>query len=190
MTFDPRAFGPQVAQLLDGAPHCELGPGQPNLRAKPALAALRAEELFAPGHPANLDMAGACLAGLWLRHNFLDESHTLSQDIDTPTGSYWHGIMHRREPDYGNAKYWFRHVGRHAIFGDLAAEARVLAAAQPSIDLAVSLLAESEWDPFQFVDLCQQAALDQGPLEALCRAIQQREWELLFEFSFRAAATR
>ena len=56
-------------------------------------------------------MAAACLAGLWLHHNFLDESHTLSQDIDTTTGSYWHAIMHRREGDYGNAKYWLHRVG-------------------------------------------------------------------------------
>jgi hypothetical protein len=129
-------------------------------------------------------MARACLAGLWLRHDFLDESHALSQDIDTPTGSYWHGIMHRREPDYGNAKYWFRRVGRHPIFGALAAEACTLAAAQPTIDVPRLLQAESDWDPFRFVDLCQQAAREKGPLESLCRAIQQREWELLFDYCF------
>ena len=46
-------------------------------------------------------MAACCLCGLWLLHDFLDESHSLSQEITTDTGSYWHGIMHRREPDYG-----------------------------------------------------------------------------------------
>lgn len=190
MTFEPQAYGPVVARLLEGAACNELGPGQPNSRVRPALAALRAEDLFAPGRPANLAMARACLAGLWLRHDFLDESHALSQDIDTATGSYWHGIMHRREPDYGNAKYWFRRVGRHPVFSALAAEARTLAAAQPTIDVARSLQTETDWDPFRFVDLCQQAARDKGPLELLCRAIQQREWELLFDDTFQRAAAR
>ena len=53
-------------------------------------------------------MAACCLAGVWLLHDYLDESHTISQRIDTPSGSFWHGIMHRREGDFSNAKYWFR----------------------------------------------------------------------------------
>ena len=49
-------------------------------------------------------MASACLAGLWLYHDYLDESHAVSQSIHTPAGSYWHGLMHRREPDFANPK--------------------------------------------------------------------------------------
>jgi hypothetical protein len=47
-------------------------------------------------------------AGLWLYVDDLDRSHHVSQSIETPVGSYWHGIMHRREGDFSNAKYWFR----------------------------------------------------------------------------------
>jgi hypothetical protein len=42
------------------------------------------------GRVADRDMAACCRSGLWLAFNFLDESHRISQDIDTPTGSYWH----------------------------------------------------------------------------------------------------
>ena len=130
-------------------------------------------------------MAAACLAGLWLRFDCLDESHRISQDIETPTGSYWHGIMHRREGDFGNAKYWFRRVGEHPVFEPLGAAARELAGQRPP--RAARFLAEQPgWDPFAFVDLCQQAvaAAELGPLAV---AVQQREWELLWDFCYRGA---
>ena len=73
----------------------------------------------APGRSpriADREMASCCLAGVWLLHDYLDESHNISQRIDTPEGSYWHAIMHRREGDFSNAKYWYRHVGEHPVF--------------------------------------------------------------------------
>ena len=61
-------------------------------------------------------MASALRSGLLLRADFFDEPHTLAQEIPTSTGSYWHGILHRREPDFGNSRYWFRRVGQHPVF--------------------------------------------------------------------------
>jgi hypothetical protein len=50
-------------------------------------------------------------AGLWLYVDELDRSHRVSQSIESHAGAYWHGIMHRREGDFSNAKYWFRRSG-------------------------------------------------------------------------------
>ena len=99
----------------------------------------------------------ACLAGLYLLYDCLDESHTISQSIETPTGGYWHGIMHRREPDYGNAKYWFRRVGDHPVYAPLAIAARELASAERPDPAAEFLIEQAAWDPFRFVDLSAAA---------------------------------
>jgi hypothetical protein len=101
---DPRMFNPALAELLAGPRLMPLGPGTSDQALRPRLAALTPEHLCAPHPVRDPDMARACLAGLWLLYDFLDESHTISQNLGTPTGSYWHGLMHRREPDYDNPK--------------------------------------------------------------------------------------
>jgi hypothetical protein len=46
---------------------------------------------------------------------------------------------------------------------------------------------QSAWDPFAFVDLCAAVLVGQAPCEELCRQIQKREWELLFDWCYRQA---
>lgn len=173
-------YAPAVANLLADAPCNDLGPGRPLADRRAALAALSAESL---GAVADREMAAACLAGLWLRFDFLDESHRISQGIHSPTGSYWHGIMHRREPDYSNAKYWFHRVGRHPVFDTLVDDARRLVGSDVPPEAAF-LGEQASWDPFAFVDLCQSASGGPEPLRALCAAVGQREWELLFDYCY------
>jgi hypothetical protein len=180
------SYSPAIAQLLVEKEPSPLGPGQPDSRARAALQALRVETAFDPDAVRDPAMAAACLAGLWLRHNFLDESHRLSQNIATPTGSYWHGLMHRREPDFANAAYWFRQIGQHPVFPAVREAAAALAAA--NLDPASHFLAEQGvWDPFGFINLCERCLDSGSPLEALCRQVQQREWEILFDFCYQAA---
>lgn len=156
---------------------------------RPALAAMTPEMVVAPHTLKNREMARACLAGLWLRYDFLDESHRISQDLENASGSYWHAIMHRREPDFDNSKYWFRRVGRHPVFAPLAVAALELTRQAKAPGQARILLEQPEWDPFSFVDLCEVALDDAPPLHALCMKIQQREWELLFDHCYREAVS-
>jgi hypothetical protein len=179
-------FPPAIADLLREERLNPLGPGCPNKAARTRLQALTPATTFAPHTLRDPEMAKACLAGLWLYHDFLDESHTLSQDIATPTGSYWHGIMHRREPDPSNAAYWFRRVGNHPVFEPLQKAAAELAIAQPN-PAARFLATQARWDPFAFIDLCAAVQAVETAPEALCQEIQAREWQLLFDFCYRRA---
>jgi hypothetical protein len=137
-------------------------------------------------------MAACCIAGVWLVHDFLDESHRISQGIDTTSGSFWHAIMHRREGDFSNAKYWFRRVGRHPVLEELG-EAVAGAGLRPRLRRGESSIGETqprgggEFDPFVFVDLCEEAVGGRGELGEYCQDVQQVEWELLFDFCYRGA---
>ena len=180
--LDVAALPPATRALLSDDRLFDLGPGRPNEAVRVQLQALTADGLFAPAKVRRPDFAQACMAGLWLYHDFLDESHTLSQDLSTVEGSYWHGIMHRREPDYDNAKYWFRRVGSHPVFEPLRQRAAKLADAAGGEFLRT----QAAWDPYAFIDLCEAAERGRGP-EALCRQVQRVEWTLLFAYCYHQA---
>jgi hypothetical protein len=178
VTFDSAAYGPKVAAILgDGHRLMDLGPGSPNKAARPLLVAF--DPLADLGKPPTVrEMARACLSALYLYHDLLDESHSISQDLPSATGSFLHAVMHRREPDASNAKYWWRRVGQHPVFGPLAAAAA-----------AAGYESQGEWDPFAFVDRCEAARGRGTPDESLLRRVQLLEWQLLFDHCFRAAAS-
>lgn len=173
-------YPPALRDLVIHRPLQPLGPGRPVLERRAALE----NALLTEVSRVDSDMAQACRAGLWLAYNFLDESHAISQDLSTIEGSYWHALMHRREPDHGNSKYWFRRVGRHAVFAELAQHAARLAATVPE---ARALGNPAAWDPYAFVDLCERASHGPPALENLCRDLQHREWGLLFDYCFERA---
>jgi hypothetical protein len=180
-------LGTAVAKLISesrerGLP-ASLPFGTPVAAARASLAAIGDDDL-APGRAVRDQRAAACLrAGLWVLHDFMDQAHQLVDDMETLPGSYWHAIVHRREPDAGNARYWFGQVGAHPIFGALLADARALAGEVPAP--LRQLLSADRWRPELFVRL---ATSDPTPaVERILLAIQRREWELLFEHTFQQA---
>jgi hypothetical protein len=171
--FDPSVFGPEVAAIILPDRLSELGPGAPNKSMTPVMKSLTLDRIFAGKPISDLEMARCCLSALWLYHDHLDESHEISQQIETSTGSYWHGIMHRREPDAGNAKYWFRWIGEHPVVSKIQSEAA-------SSELPFR-------SPSQFVDLCEQVRGTGSPEEVAARKTQLLEWQLLFRWCWDCA---
>ena len=128
---------------------------------------------------AHLPPVAASALLLW--NDDLDGSHTLSQALPDAFGSWLHGTMHRREGDFPNSKYWFRRVGTHAGFAQMALRAVAAVGGRPAPELAA--LAE-RWDPYAFVDLCAAAATRRGAgSTALLEAVQAAELELLTELA-------
>jgi hypothetical protein len=93
---------PRLSQLLASA-------------TKPELDRVTPEELLAPSPVTSADDARLVKAALYLKHGFLDDCHKIAQQVETATGSYWHGIMHRHEGDISNSHYWYHRVGNHPV---------------------------------------------------------------------------
>ena len=113
-------------------------------------------------------------AGLYLLHDFLDESHSQSQSMEGDRDAdLWHAIMHRREPDYVNAKYWCRRVTQHPIHGELAAQAvPILARA------GITGFSQTTWDAAKFVDLCERVTHEDSAANLAAREVQWLEMSL------------
>lgn len=113
------------------------------------------------------------MALLW--HDHLDESHTVSQGVKSADGSFVHGIMHRREPDYSNASYWFNRVDTHPSFPDIAKRAAVVLKGS-----SLERLSYNGWDSLAMIDAV--AATREGPAEyELLQQVQRVEVEVLLE---------
>jgi hypothetical protein len=176
-------YGTVFAPLLETDRRRPLDAGTPDTAARGELERLSIETAFAHATVIDHGMASCCISGVWLLHDFLDESHTISQSIETPSGSFWHAIMHRREGDFSNAKYWLRRVGRHPVMEHVAESLRDSDSRLGETRLRVS----KDWDPFEFVDRCEAVVRGNRSDRDACLDIQQAEWELLFDFCYRAA---
>jgi hypothetical protein len=161
------------------------GPGNP--LARPLLESLAADQILTTPLD-DPDEAKGLLAGLWLWHDWLEQSHSFSQDTETPTGSFWHAILHRREGDFNNAKYWYGRCRKHPALRQLARQGSALVQASPASNDAATIL-QNEWDPYALVDFVESIydSPDHHPPAQLAQQLQRLEWEILFRHTIHAA---
>ncbi len=167
--------GPSLIQTRPSRPYLSDAVSEPAL-AKLLPGSTRAQRL-------------ALAAGLLQIHDVWDASHQAAQQADdqgeSHVSAYWHGIAHRREPDPGNASYWFRRVGRHGLFRPLAEAARPWIEAQGGSSPADRILASGSWDPFAFIAFCGSARPGSAE-DVLARRLQRLEMALLLDATARA----
>jgi hypothetical protein len=136
----------------------------------------------------------AVQSGLHIWNESLELSHSISQEIMTPTGSYWHGLMHRMEGDFSNAKYWFTDARHHPISTQLVTCLRSYLSEQHVTDLDHDtlrnklevLVSSPEWNPSVFVDAVELQLMHvQDPrAEEWLRRIQHFEVKLLLNYCY------
>jgi len=124
----------------------------------------------------NATVAGIVRGGLLYALDDLAGCHEFFQDTAIPLVSYWHGMMHRREADFENARYWFRRSGALPFFDTLHHKAALISA-----DVAKQL----SWDPYLFTGNCEQQRFGGELSEPELVKVQQAEFEVVFDYSWR-----
>ncbi len=174
----------RLEKLLSTPSLPDLGPNR-RPEAKPVSQLDHALAEIFRGTDLSDDAKGVIRAAIYLWHDHLGESHRLAQEIHTRDGGFVHGLMHRREPDYSNAAYWFRRVGEHDCFAGLHAAASKFLAGRDEM-LLTRLIPNGGWDPFAFIRLCEEAEtspkwrtilreLQKFEMEALLRTVWRRQ---------------
>ena len=144
-------------ELFDPENPPALGPGprQGRLSIAQVDAGLARAFVTSSARPESRPLIRA-LALLW--HDHHDAAHALVQDASGGEGAYIHGMLHRREPDFWNAKYWFRRVGSLPFFKPLAEELKRMEGVE-------ALVAGGSFDAARFVDMVEAGAPDEETLK-------------------------
>ena len=193
VTYTP-AIAEVIEKLEAGNPLPTLVPQKAwSTELTDALESTSLDKLFQGESLKNTTFGEAIKSGLLLWNDALDESHTISQGLENQTGSYWHGIMHRREPDYSNAKYWFGRVGTHPIFPQLRERAITISKETSSSSDALTRIAQTieaseNWEAYQFIDWCQASENgDDADVTRFLQQVQAEEIKLLLAYSYQNA---
>ncbi len=127
---------------------------------------------------------------LWLRVGVIEPAHILVQDGRNDLERYIHGVVHRLEGDFWNAKYWFRQVRDRELVLFVENGIQLKLKELELIDSARDwkTVKASGFSPDQFVDQCENfLASSQGDeasdLKKILESVGQAEWNALWSFT-------
>ncbi len=124
-----------------------------------------------PGAPAAL-----VRAALFYYHNALDDSHREAQKGEGDLAAYWRGMVHRREGDFENARHWMRRSGEQPMFQEMQGRAS---------DASPHMSRQSNWDPYLFINLCEQYKYGETAYKREIGHLQKVEFAAMFDYIWR-----
>lgn len=159
------AIPSRFLEWLGAGPFLEvICPTRENRGAVAQLLASLDHSEIAGGRIVSLDALELVRGGLLYAADALSAAHEIFQQNHTNLGSYWHGMMHRREGDFGNACYWFRMAGKIAPLDEMPG-----------------------FDPVAFTMRCSRSRMTDSTKLA---EIQMREWEALINHCLNLAVAQ
>jgi hypothetical protein len=134
--------------------------------------------IFGAALPARPQMLGLLRGGLLYALDDLDGCHAFFQEAPGDLGGYWHAMMHRREGDFENARYWYRRAGRLPFFDALHHEVAAF-----SSDMAK----QDTWSPYLLTLQCEQHRFGAEDERHELVRLQKAEFEIAFDYTWRQA---
>jgi len=128
---------------------------------------------------------------LHLWNDDLEAAHELVQELRSATGSAMHGIVHRREGDYDNARYWFMRAGDHPAYHGLQSRAAAILESErmPAGTIGQALTAmrsQGSWNPSLFANTIEihetRTNQDDDAIRLVLERLQMLELEAMLRF--------
>jgi hypothetical protein len=116
---------------------------------------------------------------LFLVAGGIEQAHGIVQELSTSGAAYVHGMIHRIDDDFDNARYWFRRAGH----GPATAEMYRRAAAN-----SLTITSHPIWDPILLTDMLEASRTSRVTDEM--RTILTIEYEVLLQFGTDPSASR
>ncbi len=198
-TLNTACFSPTVANVLmlaGGVPAPLAWHERPNKSGKEILDRNQSDtELLNFESVADEAYGAAVRSLLYLWDGWPAEAGMYAQGANDPERLYIEALRSRQVGDVNASKAFLRELGEHALFGPLGnfTIETIGAGMDRSLERFKGIVEMGEtWEPYAFADTFEQARLDRlsHPAVLVVRALQHREFELLFVHCYEGAVGR
>ncbi len=102
------------------------------------------------------------------------------------TSAYLHAIIHRREGDFSNSRYWYRRCANHPILPTLGRQVEEIARSEPA-DKKIFRITADGFNPIVFVEFVENLIPTDTSRHRFATIAQRLELQAMLAFCARAA---